>query len=72
METSTKKQGIAALEKLTEYTQTKGLTLPKIIFSTTIQDKKNILSKGADFYLPKPYDINTLIRLGEKAYIEPV
>ncbi len=56
-----KKQGIAALEKLTEYAQTKGLAIPKIIFSTTIQDKKNILSKGADFYLPKPYDINTLI-----------
>lgn len=35
--------------------------LPKIIFSTTIQDKKNILSSGADFYLPKPYDINTLL-----------
>lgn len=56
-----KKQGIAVLEKLINHTQTKSTELPKIIFSTTIQDKKNILSKGADFYLPKPYDIKTLI-----------
>ena len=36
--------------------------MPKIIFSTAILDKKTILSHGADFYLPKPYDIQTLIK----------
>ncbi len=61
-----KKQGLFALENLKEYSKTKDIKLPKIIFSTTIQDKKNILSKGADFYLPKPYDINTLLEWVKK------
>ena len=56
-----KKQGFKALACLIKHTETKDLKPPKIIFSTTIQEKKNILSKGADLYLPKPYDINTLI-----------
>ena len=40
--------------------------MPKIIFSTTVQDKKNILSLGADLYLPKPYDITTLLNWVKK------
>ena len=33
----------------------------KIIFSSSIHNKEEILSSGADLYLPKPYDINELI-----------
>ncbi len=54
-----KKQGFSALLDIKEKApKNKAL---KIIFSTTVQDKKNILSMGADLYLPKPYDITTLL-----------
>ncbi len=53
-----KKQGLCMLDKIRK---NKDIKQPKIIFSTTILDKKNILSKGADIYLPKPYDITSLI-----------
>lgn len=33
----------------------------KIIFSSSIHNKEEILSSGADLYLPKPYDINELL-----------
>lgn len=56
-----KKQGLNILNTLCTNLGEKGLPCPKIIFSTTIQDKKNIFSNGADVYLPKPYDINTLL-----------
>ncbi len=56
-----KKEGILALENLKEIYQKRKEKAPKIIFSTNILDKKTILSKGADFYLPKPYSIKTLI-----------
>ena len=36
-------------------------TKTKIIFSSSIHNKEEILSSGADLYLPKPYDINELI-----------
>ena len=55
-----KKQGLNILNTLCENLNQKGIECPKIIFSTTVQDKKNIFSNGADVYLPKPYDINTL------------
>lgn len=56
-----KKQGLNILNTLCNKLNTRGLECPKIIFSTAIQDKKNIFSNGADVYLPKPYDINTLL-----------
>jgi len=55
------KQGLNILNTLCARLNEKGLNCPKIIFSTTIQDKKSIFSNGADVYLPKPYDINTLL-----------
>ncbi len=58
--TKEKKQGLNILNALCENLNQKGIECPKIIFSTTVQDKKNIFSNGADVYLPKPYDINTL------------
>lgn len=58
--TKEKKQGLNILNTLCANLNSKGIECPKIIFSTTIQDKKNIFSNGADVYLPKPYDINTL------------
>jgi len=57
-----KKQGFKILDLIKKT----GKTPPKIIFSTVIRDKKIILSKGADFYLPKPYDITTLINWVKK------
>lgn len=54
-----KKQGLEILNEIKANSNcNKGL---KIIFSTNVWDKKNILSKGADLYLPKPYDITTLL-----------
>ena len=38
----------------------------KIIFSSSIHNKEEILSSGADLYLPKPYDINELIMWVER------
>ena len=34
----------------------------KIIFSSSVHDKKEILAAGADFYLPKPYEADIAIR----------
>ena len=34
----------------------------KIIFSSSVHDKKEILSAGADFYLPKPYEADVAIK----------
>ena len=59
--TKEEKQGLNILNTLCTHLSKIGLECPKIIFSTTIQDKKNIFSKGADVYLPKPYDINTIL-----------
>lgn len=56
-----KKEGLNVLSRLRDSKNLKEDAPCKIIFSTTIQDKKEILSSGADFYLPKPYDINTLL-----------
>lgn len=58
-----KKEGIAALENAKKYYCKKKQKMPVIIFSTNILDKKTILAKGADFYLPKPYDIKTLMNI---------
>lgn len=54
-----------------EYTK-KGITLsrqikaldnaPKIIFSSSVHNKKEILGAGADFYLPKPYEADVAIK----------
>lgn len=35
---------------------------PKIIFSSSVHNKKEILSAGADFYLPKPYEADVAIK----------
>ncbi len=56
------KKGISALEAVKKYYLKNKQKMPAVIFSTNILDKKTILSKGADFYLPKPYDIRTLIK----------
>lgn len=53
--------GIFALDRAKKYYNSLNKKMPVVIFSTNIPDKKTILSKGADFYLPKPYDIQTLI-----------
>ncbi len=54
-------KGLEALEDAKKIYDEYNLKMPYVIFSTDILDKKSILSKGADFYLPKPYDIQTLI-----------
>ncbi len=58
--------GISALENVKKHYKNTQKKAPKIIFSTGIPDKKTILEHGADFYLPKPYDIQTLIGAVEK------
>ena len=35
---------------------------PRVIFSSCVHDKKEILSTGADFYLPKPYEADVVIK----------
>lgn len=39
---------------------------PRIILTSIFHDKEKILSSGADFYLPKPYEIKTLMYWVEK------
>ena len=34
----------------------------KIIFSSCVHNKKQILATGADFYLPKPYDTDIALK----------
>ncbi len=41
----------------------------KIIFSSSVHQKKEILSAGADFYLPKPYDIKIMMNWVERFII---
>ena len=53
--------GLKVLDKAKKYYSDLNKKMPSVIFSTNILDKKSILSHGADFYLPKPYDIQTLI-----------
>lgn len=41
-------------------------TLAKIILTTSMRNKQEILNAGADLYLPKPYDIINLMNWAEK------
>ncbi len=52
------KEGIEISRKLKKDKQ----VAPKIIFSSCVHDKKEILSAGADFYLPKPYEADVVIK----------
>ena len=54
--------GILALEEAKKHYLSQNKKMPSVIFSTNIPDKKTILSHGADYYLPKPYDIHTLMQ----------
>ncbi len=54
--------GISALGRAREYYKKENKKMPAVIFSTNVLDKKTILAHGADFYLPKPYDIQLLIK----------
>lgn len=38
----------------------------KIILSSTLHDKRKILSAGADLYVPKPYELSTIFNWVEK------
>ena len=60
--TSNEPKGINSLDEIKKYYENENKKMPTIIFSTNILNKKTILSHGADFYLPKPYDIQTLIK----------
>lgn len=60
------KDGLLALDAAKKFYQKRKEKMPAVIFSTNILDKKTILSKGADFYLPKPYSIKTLIKTIDK------
>ena len=60
--TSNEPKGIDSLDEIKKYYENENKKMPTIIFSTNILNKKTILSHGADFYLPKPYDIQTLIK----------
>lgn len=55
--TNNDKNGITFCKKLKEKKQK-----TKIIVTSNSHDKEDILSAGADFYLPKPYEISTLIK----------
>ena len=35
---------------------------PKIIFSSSLHNKEEILTAGADFYMPKPYEADDMIK----------
>ncbi|MCD7879856.1 MAG: response regulator [Candidatus Gastranaerophilales bacterium] len=59
--TDANKEGFEALNNTKRYYSAADGKMPAIIFSTTILDKKSILAKGADYYLPKPYDIQALM-----------
>ena len=52
-----KKEGLEICRIIKQNKETK----TKIIFSSSIHNKEEILSSGADLYLPKPYDINELL-----------
>ncbi|MCD8024726.1 MAG: hypothetical protein LUE64_04255 [Candidatus Gastranaerophilales bacterium] len=56
------RQGLYALDEAKKYYKAQKRKMPVVIFSTNIPDKKTILSRGADFYLPKPYDVHLLIK----------
>ena len=47
--------------KLCKHLKNKKLN-SKIIVTSNSHDKESILSAGADFYLPKPYEISTLLK----------
>jgi len=55
------KEGISICEKIKLINKN-----TKIIFSSSLHAKKEILSAGADLYLPKPYEINALIKWIQK------
>ena len=42
----------------------------KIILTTIFHDKQTILKSGADLYLPKPYNIDTVISWVKRFNIE--
>ncbi len=56
------KEGIQICQKIKALKNTD----VKIIFSSSIHQKKEILSAGADFYLPKPYDVKVMMNWVER------
>ena len=58
----TSKKGLEISRKLKKNNK----NAPKIIFSSSIHNKEEILSAGADFYLPKPYEADVAIRWAKK------
>ena len=58
----TSKKGLEISRKLKKNNK----NAPKIIFSSSIHNKEEILSAGADFYLPKPYEADVAIKWAKK------
>jgi DNA-binding response OmpR family regulator len=58
-----KKNGLNICYKLK---QSEELKNTKIIVTSIIHDKELVLNTGADLYLPKPYEIPTLIKWIDK------
>ncbi len=53
-----KKEGVEISRKLKE----DKYHSPKVVFSSCVHNKKEILASGADFYLPKPYEADVVIQ----------
>ena len=55
---SDKKSGVEISKRLKKNPE----NAPRVIFSSSVHNKKEILAAGADFYLPKPYEADVAIR----------
>ena len=55
-------ENLENLELLRKLKNSRNFVNTKIIVTTTVHNKSEILNSGADLYLPKPYEISDLIR----------
>lgn len=55
-------EDLSELEFLAQAKSSKNFVNTKFIVTTTTHNKSDVLNKGADLYLPKPYEISDLIR----------
>ncbi len=53
---------LEGIEKCRELKNNPNFTSTKIIMTSVLHDKEMVLSAGADLYLPKPYELSTLIK----------
>ena len=63
-------ESMKGLEICKELRQNSDYDRTKLIVTSAIHDKEMILNAGADVYIPKPYEISSLIKWVQKLFLD--